>query len=56
MPDKYWRILNQLLTALMLVAAMIACQEIPEHNGASSIESESRLDSTKFDALVDQNY
>ena len=47
MSEKYWRFLNRLLTALMLVVAMIACQQMPEINNSDSVESESKLENLK---------
>ena len=51
MSEKYWRVLNRLLTALMLVVAMIACQQMPGRNNSDSVESESKLEN-----LNDNNF
>ena len=50
MSEKYWRIINQLLTALMLVAALIACQQMPENNNSrsNSMESELKVEDMNF--------
>ncbi len=51
MSEEYWRFLNRLLTALMLVVAMIACQQMPKINNSDSVESESKLEN-----LNDRNF
>lgn len=47
MSEEYWRIINRLLTALMLVVAMIACQQLPETNNSDFVESEFKLENLK---------
>lgn len=44
MSEEYWRVFNRLLTALMLVVAIIACQQMPKTNNSDSVESEFKLE------------
>jgi hypothetical protein len=41
MSENHWRVINQLLTASMLVVALIACQQMPENNNSNSVKSNS---------------